>query len=271
MQRSLPTQAKKGLPIWAWQILGVLFLLGVWYLMTSVLKLRPVYVVPTPELVFEEYRYGFFRSDNPNDGQLTYAILNSLRRMATGFGIGVSIGVIVGIIISTHQVLRSVVGGWLIALQSIPSIAYVPLAIIWFGLGEKAVIFVVALEAMLPVALALSSALLNVQPSVITAGRNLGAKGLKLYTHVLVPASLPNIFTGFRVAWSFAWRALVGGELLSSTLGLGQLLETGRNVSNAALVLATMIIICLVGVIFEQIIQRIENKIRSNYGLEVRQ
>ncbi|GGJ40136.1 ABC transporter permease [Deinococcus roseus] len=270
MQRTAVARRKKATPIWVWQIVGVLFLLGSWYLFTSVLKLQPSYVMPTPEMVWEEYRYGFIKSDNPNDGQLIYAIGNSLRRVFTGYGIGIIIGVIIGVILSTNQILRAVVGGWLIALQSIPSIAYIPLAIIWFGLNEKAVLFVVVLEATLPVALALSGALLNVQPAVVTAGRNLGAVGLKVYTHVLLPASLPNIFTGIRVAWSFAWRALVGGELLSHAAGLGQLLETGRNVSNTALVLATMIIIGVVGVLFEQLIQRLENRVRSNYGLEVR-
>lgn len=271
MQRSLTQSPKRATPLWVWQIVGVAFLLGLWYLLTSVLKLWPPYVMPTPQLVWEELRYGFVPSENPNDGQLIHAVLGSLRRVLLGYVIAIGIGVVLGVMLSANRTLRDTVGTWLTGIQSIPSIAFVPLAILWFGLNERAVLFVVILEGTLPIALAVSSALLNVNPAVVTAGKNLGAKGLKLYTHVLIPAAIPNLITGLRTAWSFSWRALIGAELLTSNPGLGQVLETGRNISNMALVIATILMVGIVGGIFDQVLRRFENSTRTRYGLEVRQ
>ncbi|WP_084474046.1 ABC transporter permease [Deinococcus pimensis] len=252
--------------MWMAQIVGILAVLFVWWLVTDVLKVWPAYILPPPEAVLEEFSYGLF-GEAPG-GRLTQSILNSLRRVAIGYVVALALGVLIGTLLASSRALRETVGGWLTAIQSIPSIAFVPLAILWFGLNERAVLFVVILEGLIPVALAVSAALQNVPPAWITAGRTLGARGLRLYTKVLLPASVPHLATGARLAWSFAWRALIGAELLTSNPGLGQALETGRNTANMALVLATLVVVGALGGLFDLALRRVETRVRRDYGLE---
>ena len=111
---------------------------------------------------------------------------------------------------------------------------------------------------------------MNVPPALRIAGRTLGARGLDLTTGVLLPSAVPSILTGLRTAWSFAWRALVGGELLiAGAKSLGELLEVGRNTANVALVLATILIIGVIGGLFDALLRRAEGRVRRDYGLEV--
>jgi len=264
---SSTAKPRRSLPLWAWSLLSLLLMVLVWYVLTDVLRLYPPYQLPSPQMVAQEFYYGFFGA--APDGQLGAAVLGSLRRVALGYLIAVALGGVVGIVLSLSEALRFTVGGWLTAIQSVPSIAFVPLAILWFGLNEKAVYFVVILEGFIPIALAVSSALRNVPPNLVTAGRTLGARGLALYTRVLLPASIPSLTTALRTAWSFSWRALIGAELLTANPGLGQVLETGRNVANISLVLVAILIVGVVGGLFDALIRSFESRVRKNYGLEV--
>ena len=255
----------------SWQLLGLLLILGVWWLVTDVLKLYPPYVFPSPKAVWTEIEYGLWGT-GPQDGKLLAAIGGSLRRVLTGYAFAVVLGGVVGLLMGLWLPLRATLGAYLTGLQSIPSIAFVPFAILFFGLNERAVLFVVILEGFIPVALAVSGALLNVPPTLRVAGRTLGANGLGLLLRVLLPAALPNLLTGLRTAWSFAWRALVGGELLiAGAKSLGEQLEIGRNTANVALVLATILIIGIIGGLFDAFLRAAEGRMRRNYGLEVAQ
>ena len=251
-----------------WQVLGLLVILGLWWLITDVLKVWPPYVFPTPQAVWQEFAYGLWGS-GPQDGKLLSSVGNSLRRVGLGYLIAVALGGGVGLLMSLWRPLRDTLGAYLQGLQSVPSIAFVPFAILFLGLNEKAVMFVVIIEGFIPVALAVSGAVLNVPPAWRTAGRTLGANNFTLVTRVLLPAALPNIVTGLRTAWSFSWRALIGAELLTANPGLGQLLEIGRNTANVALVVATIIIVGIVGGLFDLIIRALETRLRRDYGLEV--
>lgn len=254
-----------------WQLLGLALLLGVWWLVTEVLKLYPAYVFPSPRAVWTEIGYGLWGT-GPQDGKLLHAVAGSLRRVLTGYALAVGLGGVVGMLMGLWLPLRATLGAYLTGLQSVPSIAFVPFAILFFGLNERAVLAVVILEGFIPVALAVSGALLNVPPALRVAGRTLGANGLGLMLRVLLPASLPNVLTGLRTAWSFAWRALVGGELLIAGAGsLGEQLEVGRNTANVALVLATILIIGVIGGLFDAILRAFETRVRRDYGLEVTQ
>lgn len=253
----------------SWQLLGLILILGVWWLVTDVLKLYPPYVFPSPSAVWKEIEYGLFGT-GPQDGKLLSAIGGSLRRVLTGYIIAVLLGGVVGLLMGAWLPLRTTLGAYLTGIQSVPSIAFVPFAILFLGLNERAVLFVVILEGFIPVALAVSGALLNVPPALRVAGRTLGARGLSLTLRVLLPASLPNILTGLRTAWSFAWRALVGGELLiAGVASLGEQLEVGRNTANVGLVLGTIIIIGIIGGLFDTVLRAIESRVRRDYGLEV--
>ncbi|WP_019585871.1 ABC transporter permease [Deinococcus apachensis] len=254
-----------------WQLLGLLLLLALWWLVTDVLRLYPPYVFPSPRAVWTEISYGLWGT-GPQDGKLLAAIGNSLRRVLVGYAIAVLLGGLVGLLMGAWRLLRETVGAYLTGIQSVPSIAFVPFAILFFGLNERAVLFVVILEGFIPVALAVSGALMNVPPALRIAGRTLGASGLGLTTGVLLPSAVPSILTGLRTAWSFAWRALVGGELLvSASASLGAQLEIGRNTANMALVIATILIIGIIGGLFDSLLRALEARVRRDYGLEVTQ
>ena len=252
-----------------WQLGGLVLLLGVWWLVTDRLQLYPPYVFPGPGAVWTEISYGLWGS-GPQDGKLLAAIGGSLRRVLTGYVAAVALGGFIGLLMGAWLPLRATLGAYLTGLQSVPSIAFVPFAILFFGLNERAVLAVVILEGFIPVALAVSGALLNVPPALQTAGRTLGARGLGLLLRVSLPAALPNVLSGLRTAWSFAWRALVGGELLiAGAKSLGEQLEVGRNTANVALVLSTILIIGVIGGVFDALLRLVEGRVRRNYGLEV--
>jgi NitT/TauT family transport system permease protein len=253
----------------SWQLIGLALILALWWLITDVLKVYPPYVFPGPTAVWTEVSYGLWGT-GPQDGKLLSAIAGSLRRVLTGYGIAVALGAVVGLLMGAWLPLRATLGAYLTGIQSVPSIAFVPFAILFFGLNERAVLFVVILEGFIPVALAVSGALLNVPPALRVAGRTLGARGPALTTGVLLPAALPNVLTGLRTAWSFAWRALVGGELLiSGVASIGEQLEVGRATANVALVLASIIIVGLIGGLFDMLLRTLEGRVRRDYGLEV--
>ena len=252
----------------AWQLGGLALLLGVWWLLTDGLKVYPSYVFPGPRGVWTEISYGLW-GDGPQDGKLLAAVAGSLRRVLTGYFLAVLLGGVIGLLMGAWRPLRATLGAYLTGIQSVPSIAFVPFAILFFGLNERAVLAVVILEGFIPVALAVSGALLNVPPALRIAGRTLGATGLGLTLRVLLPATVPSVLTGLRTAWSFAWRALVGGELLiAGALSLGEQLEVGRNTANAALVLSTILLIGLIGGVFDALLRLIEGRVRRDYGLE---
>lgn len=267
----LSAPARRGPSRWrvlSWQLIGLLLILAVWWLVTDVLKLYPPYVFPSPQAVWTEIKYGLWGT-GPQDGKLLAAIGGSLRRVLTGYVAAVLLGGLVGLLMGAWLPLRATLGAYLTGLQSVPSIAFVPFAILFLGLNERAVLFVVILEGFIPIALAVSGALLNVPPTLRVAGRTLGASGIGLMLRVLLPAALPNVLTGLRTAWSFAWRALVGGELLiAGAKSLGEQLEVGRNTANVALVLATILIIGVIGGLFDALLRVLEGKVRRNYGLE---
>ncbi|ASN80318.1 MULTISPECIES: ABC transporter permease [Deinococcus] len=253
----------------SWQLAGLLLLVALWWLVTDVLRLYPPYVFPSPGAVWTEIRYGLWGT-GPQDGKLLAAIAGSLRRVLTGYLIAVALGSAVGLLMGAWRPLRTTLGAYLTGIQSVPSIAFVPFAILFLGLNERAVLFVVILEGFIPVALAVSGALLNVPPALRVAGRTLGAQGAGLMLRVLLPASVPSVLTGLRTAWSFAWRALVGGELLiSGASSLGEQLEVGRNTANVALVLSTILIIGVIGGLFDALLRALEGRVRRDYGLEV--
>ncbi|GHF29528.1 NitT/TauT family transport system permease protein [Deinococcus metalli] len=255
----------------AWQVIGLLVIVAVWWLVTDVLKLYPPYVFPSPHAVWTEVAYGLWGT-GPQDGKLLSAIGGSLRRVLIGYAAAVALGGVVGLIMGAWPPVRTSLGAYLTGVQSVPSIAFVPFAILFLGLNERAVLFVVILEGFIPVALAVSGALLTVPPALRIAGRTLGAHGPMLTWRVLLPAAVPNVLTGLRTAWSFAWRALVGGELLiAGSKSLGEQLEVGRNTANVALVLATIIIIGVIGGLFDLLLRTVEARVRRDYGLEVAQ
>jgi len=155
-----------------------------------------------------------------------------------------------------------------LGLQSIPSVAWVPLAILWFGLTDAGIIFVTAIGAVFAVTINTYTGVKNIDPNYIAAAKNMGAHGSQLITRVLIPAAFPYMISGFKQGWAFAWRGVIGAELLFSFLGLGFLLNVGRQLTDVSQVIAIMIVIMGIGILIDGFVfKRIENKVMFRWGL----
>ena len=205
-------------------------------------------LLPSPRSVGEAFVDGF------RNLSLPLAISASLMRMVIGYGLAVVIGLLAGFTIARFDLLKDTLGEAAIGLQTLPSICWLPLALLWFGLSERAIIFVVVMGAAFCITIAVDDGIRNVSPLLVEAGRNLGAKGLALQTRVILPAALPAILTGLKLGWSFAWRSLMAGELLYSERGLGRVLTLGRDLGDMAQVLAAMIVILILGLAANRVV-----------------
>ena len=156
----------------------------------------------------------------------------------------------------------------MLGLQALPSICWLPLAILWFGLSEPAILFVVVMGSLLAVAIATEDAIAGVDPVLLRAAGTLGIRGPRFHLGVLLPAALPGILTGLKLGWSFAWRALMAGELLFVAGGLGQLLQAGRELLDAAQVMGVMASIVAIGMVVDRVLFRLlELRVRRRWGL----
>ncbi len=176
-------------------------------------------------------------------GTLGRAVLVSTLRLLVGYAIALGIGVPLGLTLARVPSIKRALGPLLLGLASVPSICWLPLALVWFGLSEAAIQVVIVLGAALPVTLATESAVRQLPPTIERAARTMGATGPTLLFRVLLAAALPGILTGAKMGWTFALRSLMAGELLFVSGGLGQLLETGRDLADTALVLGVVVVI----------------------------
>lgn len=200
-------------------------------------------------------------------GQILTAIGASLSRLLIGFTIASILGLIFGYLIWRFKVVEDTLGFLVTALQSIPSIVWFPLAIIWFGLNDFAILFIVTLGATWTMIINTTSGFKNVPILYQRVAKSLGSSGFHFLRTVILPASIPHLISGLRIAWAFSWRALMAGELLGATKGLGQLLETGRSLGQMDLVIAVMIIIGIIGTIIDNtFFLRLERNVEKKWG-----
>jgi NitT/TauT family transport system permease protein len=222
----------------------------------------PDSVFPSPYEVAEDLGYG------AADGTLWIGIGTSLWRLAAGFAIAVAGGIMLGIFMARVNTVNETIGSIVLGLQSIPSVAWAPLAIIWFGLTDVGIIFVTVAGALFAVTINTYTGVKSINPDFIAAAQNMGAKGEQLITKVLIPAAFPYLITGFKQGWAFGWRGVVGAELLFSFLGLGFLLNVGRQLSDVSQVIGMMIVIMIIGIVIDGLIfKRLEDKVMARWGL----
>jgi NitT/TauT family transport system permease protein len=202
------------------------------------------------------------------DGRLWDAITRSMGRLAQGYGLSVLIGVPLGIVMGRVRTVRRILRPLVVGLQALPSICWLPLALLWFGLTETSIIFVVVMGSVLAVSISVEDGILNVDPLLMRVSSTYGIRGARFYGGVLLPAALPGIVTGLKLGWSFAWRALMAGELLYVSGGLGQLLTMGRELMEIPQVMAVMLAIILVGTFIDRVLfQTVEVRVRRRWGL----
>ena len=238
-----------------------LSLIIVWQVVASV-NIWPDNIFPSPYEVAEDLAY------TAADGSLFYGVATSMWRLIVGLAIAISGGIVLGIFMARVEIVNQTIGSLVLGLQSIPSIAWVPLAILWFGLTDGGIIFVTAIGAIFAVTINTYTGVKNIDPNYIAAARNMGAKGSQLITSVLIPAAFPYMISGFKQGWAFAWRGLIGAELLFSFLGLGFLLNVGRQLTDVSQVISIMLVIMGIGILVDGFVfKRIENKVMSRWGL----
>jgi len=236
-------------------------LVVVWQIVASA-NIWPNNIFPSPLEVGEDLVY------TAADGSLFYGIGTSLIRLMIGLAIAISGGIVLGIFMARVETVNQTIGSLVLGLQSVPSIAWVPLAILWFGLTDVGIIFVTAIGAVFAVTINTYTGVKNIDPNYIAAARNMGAKGTQLITNVLIPAAFPYMISGFKQGWAFAWRGVIGAELLFSFLGLGFLLNVGRQLNDVSQVIAIMIVIMVTGILIDEFVfKRLENKVMSRWGL----
>ena len=222
----------------------------------------PNNIFPSPFEVGEDLVYMV------SDGSLFFGIGITIVRLIVGLGIAIAGGIILGIFMARIETVNQTIGSLVLGLQSIPSIAWVPLAILWFGLSDGGIIFVTAIGAMFAVTINTYTGIKNIDPHFVEAARNMGAKGTQLITNVLLPAAFPYMISGFKQGWAFAWRGVIGAELLFSFLGLGFLLNVGRQLNEVSQVIAIMLVIMIIGMAVDGFVfKKIENKVMSRWGL----
>ena len=224
---------------------------------------KPEYILPSPFTVFDAFFHNF--------GDLAASAAVTLKRGLVGYAIAIVIGGVIGIACARIKVLRAGIGSMITGLQTMPSVAWVPLAIVLFSLTEKAILFVVILGAAPSIANGFIDGIDNVPPILLRAGRVLGARGTRSLRHVVIPAALPSVVGGLKQGWAFAWRSLMAAELITvfpGTSGLGQLLKNEGEVANYVGVYEVMIMIFLIGVIVDALFfGSIVRYIRRRYGL----
>ena len=197
------------------------------------------------------------------------ALGESLLRMLIGYFGVIVFGIGLGVLIGRYRWLDNVLGTVGAALNAMPGAAWVPLAVFLFGLTQKAVIFTIVLGATGIVMVNTGSGMKHVDPLMMRAARTMGARGLKIFFYVIVPAAIPKILDGLRLAWAFGWRALMAGELLiSSVHGMGQLLNDVAKKRDIEQLLAFMVIIGIIGAFVDAFVfnKLIQDRVRARWG-----
>lgn len=204
-----------------------------------------------------------------SDGSLIGAILISMRRIIIGYAISLVVGLILGLLIVRFKYLDENFSALILGMQTLPSVCWLPFAILWFGLSESSIIFVTTIGSVFAISMATEAGIKNVNPIYVKAASTMGAKGLKLYFNVVIPSALPSIISGMKQGWSFAWRALIAGEMLSATKGIGQILMVGRDLADINQVASVMIVIIVLGLVIDKFIfGALEKSVRRRCGLE---
>jgi NitT/TauT family transport system permease protein len=259
-----PRRARRTLTALWPKLVALAIALGLWELVV-LSGWKPGWLLPSPVTVLGELWSQFLAGD------LVAAVAVTLRRAAVGYGLAILVGGVIGILVVRSQTLRAAVGSLITGLQTMPSIAWFPLAILLFQLSETAILFVVILGAAPAIANGLISGVDHVPPLLLRAGRVLGAKGLASYRYVILPAALPASVAGLKQGWAFAWRSLMAGELLVLIPGqtsVGAQLQFSREFSDAAGLIAMMIVILVIGIAVDVVVfSSVERSIRARRGL----
>jgi sulfonate transport system permease protein len=255
------TQALTRIAVWA-------LLLGGWEGAYRLIGWKP-WIFPAPSHVVASLVSLFGASSHY---ALPWALAISVSRLAVGFVISMLLGMLCGLALWRWRGLDRTFGGFLLGLQTLPSVCWVPLSVLVFGLNETGILFVTVMGSAFAMAIGFRDGLRTVPPVYEKAGLMMGARGWALYWHVLLPACMPAFVSSLRQGFSFAWRSLMGAELIFMVKGqgIGYLLHQGREFSDIAQVIATMTVMVLFGMLLDRTaFAPMERRVHSRFGLLV--
>lgn len=235
---------------------------GFYWIGVDLLEVFRPYSVPSPIGVGHRFM------DLLSDGTLLVATGNSLLRGIAGYFIAVVIGLVLGLLIHHFSYLQKNLRPVVLGVQTLPSVCWVPFSILWFGLSTQAILFVVVMGTTFSIAISVDNAIKNIPPIYLKAALTMGAGKRQLYRYVIFPACLPELVSGLKQGWSFAWRALMAGEVMTTSIGLGQTLIMGRDLADINQVMLVMVVIVLVGIIIDKcVFAVIEKRLLVKRGL----
>ncbi|MBR1691109.1 MAG: ABC transporter permease [Oscillibacter sp.] len=237
--------------------LGIFIFLCIWYAAAKLTSLGRV--MPDPVTVFG----GFFRAFVEPIGTKTMAlhILISLRRMLIPYAIGGFFGVLVGVLMGWYKTADAIFMPYIQMLRPIPPIAWIPLSIIWFGFDEGSKYFLIFLACFFTIALTTYNGVHSVDETLIRAAKMLGAKDSQLFTTIVLPTTVPYIFSGLQVALGSAWATIVAAEMIRSSEGVGWLIVRGQDVGNMTQIMIGIVAIALTGLLITTIMRGVESKL----------
>ncbi len=240
--------------------------IGIWQLI-YVLGIWPKISLPSPLMVAESF-YELLQNN-----MLITSIAMTLYRLTIGFFISIALGVAIGLAMVKFTGFGKTMGSFAIGLQSFPSVAWVPFAILLIGLNDAGILFVVVMSSVFSVMMSTYSGMRNIPTIYIRAAKNMGAKGIHLFRYLMIPAATPALITGIKQAWSFAWHALIGAEILmAASIGIGHILLIGREFQAMNQIIASMITIFALGMLFDRVLfMKLEDKVREKWGLKQEQ
>jgi sulfonate transport system permease protein len=254
------------------KLLAVGIVLAIWEF-AVVTAWKPDYVLPGPGPVLNRLWHEVV-GDARLEGSptLLQELVKTLHRAAEGYGLAILIGTALGVAVVQWRTLRLAIGSLIAGLQTMPSIAWFPLAVLFFGLNESAILFVVVLGAAPSIAAGVITGIDEVPPPLLRAGKMIGARGINRYRYIVLPAAMPSYFSGLKQGWAFSWRSLLAGELLVPIGGgassLGGALNYSHTVPGGApWLLALMIVILIIGMVVDAIFNVFTRRIRDKRGL----
>ena len=244
-------------------VLSLSVFIGIWQLV-FILEIFPRVSLPSPAMVAMSFVDLFVSTI------LFTSIGMTMWRLIISFSISIILGVGIGLLMIRFRSFGKTMSSFAVGLQSFPSIAWVPFAILLIGLNDFGIFFVVVMSSIFSVMLSTYSGISNIPTIYVRAAENMGATGLTLFRLVMLPAATPSLIVGVRQAWSFAWHALIGAEILiAASVGLGHILLVGREFQLMDQIIAAMITIFTIGFVFDRLIfYRLEDKVREKWGLK---
>jgi ABC-type nitrate/sulfonate/bicarbonate transport system permease component len=238
-------------------ILGALSLVIIWQLVSTAIPNKKLLPAPAEVIL------AFFRSFFEPIGKYTLFshVIHSLYRVVVGYSIAAVLGVSIGLIMGSSRVAKAIITPIFEFLRPIPPLAWIPMGIIWFGIGESTKYFIIFIATFTTITLNAYTGSKNVDPMLIGAAKMLGANNRQIFFTIILPASLPQIFAGLQVALSTGWMAVLAAEMVRSDEGAGWIIVRGMEVANTIQILVGMIGIGIIGFLLANIMRIIERKL----------